>query len=116
MRFFDVRPVDPFRAVRTLRALGQDLFDPPNVKGWPGGIAWITSNRSLRRTQFLRNVMRGRGIGSRQEIAAVAFSRSMVEASGSKAMAPAMGTTGNVRRMDMGPLVMATAKRLGKHL
>lgn len=25
------------------RQLGQDLFQPPNVKGWPGGEHWITS-------------------------------------------------------------------------
>src|SRR5690606_34930790 len=29
--------------------LGQQLFDPPSVKGWDGGAAWITaSNLSLR--------------------------------------------------------------------
>lgn len=27
----------------TARSLGQDLFDPPNVKGWPGGDRWITT-------------------------------------------------------------------------
>lgn len=27
----------------TVRSLGQDLFDPPNVKGWPGGERWITT-------------------------------------------------------------------------
>ncbi|MCE9615117.1 MAG: DUF1800 domain-containing protein [Lentisphaerae bacterium] len=28
---------------RMLRRLGQDLFDPPNVKGWDGGTAWINA-------------------------------------------------------------------------
>lgn len=27
----------------TVRSLGQDLFDPPNVKGWPGGERWVTT-------------------------------------------------------------------------
>src|SRR5665213_4476039 len=27
-----------------LRQLGQDLFAPPNVKGWDGGLTWITTN------------------------------------------------------------------------
>ena len=32
-----------------LRNLGQDLFAPPNVKGWDGGLAWITTNTLLNR-------------------------------------------------------------------
>jgi uncharacterized protein (DUF1800 family) len=31
------------------RNLGQDLFAPPNVKGWDGGITWITTNTLLAR-------------------------------------------------------------------
>lgn len=31
------------------RSLGQDLFTPPNVKGWDGGLAWITTNNLLAR-------------------------------------------------------------------
>ena len=32
-----------------LRQLGQDLFAPPNVKGWDGGMTWITTNTLLTR-------------------------------------------------------------------
>ncbi len=31
------------------RNLGQDLFAPPNVKGWDGGLSWITTNNLLAR-------------------------------------------------------------------
>jgi uncharacterized protein (DUF1800 family) len=31
------------------RNLGQDLFAPPNVKGWDGGLTWITTNNLLTR-------------------------------------------------------------------
>jgi uncharacterized protein (DUF1800 family) len=31
------------------RNLGQDLFAPPNVKGWDGGLSWITTNNLLGR-------------------------------------------------------------------
>jgi uncharacterized protein (DUF1800 family) len=31
------------------RGLGQDLFAPPNVKGWDGGLSWITTNNLLAR-------------------------------------------------------------------
>ncbi|MCZ6764022.1 MAG: DUF1800 family protein, partial [Alphaproteobacteria bacterium] len=34
------------------RELGQDIFDPPNVKGWPGGEAWITSQTLLLRNDI----------------------------------------------------------------
>jgi uncharacterized protein (DUF1800 family) len=33
----------------TMRTLGQELFLPPNVKGWDGGLAWITTNNLLSR-------------------------------------------------------------------
>ena len=32
---------------RATRALGQDLFYPPNVKGWDGNRAWISANTLL---------------------------------------------------------------------
>ena len=25
-------------------AMGQELFAPPNVKGWPGGKAWLNTS------------------------------------------------------------------------
>jgi len=31
------------------RNLGQELFAPPNVKGWDGGLSWITTNNLLAR-------------------------------------------------------------------
>lgn len=43
--------------VRMMGALGQILFNPPNVKGWPGGEAWITTNTLLLRQQFLRRIV-----------------------------------------------------------
>lgn len=33
--------------------MGQTLFNPPNVRGWPGGEAWITSKSLLERRNFL---------------------------------------------------------------
>jgi uncharacterized protein (DUF1800 family) len=42
------------------RRMGQDLLDPPTVKGWAGGEAWIDSNTLLARRQFAERVARGR--------------------------------------------------------
>lgn len=47
-----------FPAVASAR-LGQALFNPPNVKGWPGGDAWIDSQTLIGRQQFLDAMTRG---------------------------------------------------------
>ncbi len=39
----------PLASSNLIRSLGQDLFAPPNVKGWDGGAAWITTNTLLAR-------------------------------------------------------------------
>jgi uncharacterized protein (DUF1800 family) len=35
-----------------LRQLGQDLLLPPNVKGWDGGLSWITTSNLLNRYNY----------------------------------------------------------------
>ena len=35
-----------------LRQLGQDLLRPPNVKGWDGGLSWITTSNLLNRYNY----------------------------------------------------------------
>ena len=46
--------------VRASRRLGQDLMDPPNVKGWTGGNSWISSDTLLVRQQLMDRFLRGR--------------------------------------------------------
>ncbi|SKA22286.1 Uncharacterized conserved protein, DUF1800 family [Enhydrobacter aerosaccus] len=50
--------------VRMMAGLGQSLFDPPNVKGWPGGESWITTNTLLLRQQFLRRMIEASTVSS----------------------------------------------------
>ncbi|MBR9922646.1 MAG: DUF1800 domain-containing protein [Bacteroidetes bacterium] len=38
--------------IRLQRILGEVLFDPPNVAGWPGGRHWIDSTRLILRMQL----------------------------------------------------------------
>jgi len=40
-----------------LRAMGQVLFYPPNVAGWPGGAAWITSQTVISRQNFVAQLV-----------------------------------------------------------
>jgi uncharacterized protein (DUF1800 family) len=42
-----------------LRQLGQDLFAPPNVKGWDGGVTWITTNTLLERYNDAQSLVQG---------------------------------------------------------
>ena len=41
------------------RKMGQNLYMPPNVKGWPGGAAWVDGITLPVRQQFLRRLTRG---------------------------------------------------------
>jgi uncharacterized protein (DUF1800 family) len=58
LRTFDIHPADLRPAAVACAMLGQNLFAPPNVKGWPGGDAWIDSATLLGRRQFVDRVFR----------------------------------------------------------
>ncbi|MCA8225758.1 DUF1800 domain-containing protein [Burkholderia sp. BC1] len=58
VRMFDVAYGDPQMLANTVRTLGQNLFYPPNVKGWPGGAMWINSTTLLARKQFVEQLFR----------------------------------------------------------
>jgi len=58
LRQFDMAPGDLRSVALASRTLGQDLFAPPNVKGWPGGEAWINSATLLARQQVLARLFR----------------------------------------------------------
>lgn len=58
MRTFAIRAVEPWPLVLAGRQLGQDIFGPPNVKGWPGGEYWINSQTLLARKQIVERLFR----------------------------------------------------------
>ena len=43
--------------------LGQDLFYPPNVGGWPGGRAWLSTGALIGRTNYAAALAGGRDVG-----------------------------------------------------
>jgi uncharacterized protein (DUF1800 family) len=49
----------PMISMGMLRSLGQDLFNPPNVKGWDGGLSWITTNTLLARYNEAETLVTG---------------------------------------------------------
>jgi len=44
------------------RRMGQDLFAPPNVKGWDGGISWITTTTLLDRYNTAAILVQGASV------------------------------------------------------
>ncbi len=53
---FAVEDPAPFAVI--LRQLGQDLFNPPNVKGWPVNEVWLNTTTLLARKGFLNRLFR----------------------------------------------------------
>lgn len=45
------------------RGMGQDLYDPPTVKGWDGGSSWINTSTLLQRINFAEAVATNRNHG-----------------------------------------------------
>jgi uncharacterized protein (DUF1800 family) len=58
LKTFDIEPPNLRPFVLSSALLGQNLFAPPNVKGWPGGEAWINSATLLGRKQLIDRLFR----------------------------------------------------------
>ena len=58
LRQFAIKPGEAVPFAVAAAGMGQNLFGPPNVKGWPGGEAWINSSTLLARKQFLDRLFR----------------------------------------------------------
>lgn len=70
--------VPPEFVIAAARVIGQDLFEPPNVKGWDEGLAWITTSNFMMRGNIagaLLGVVDGRSMRAD----ALAFARSLSE-------------------------------------
>ena len=72
LKAMDMSRVPGALLVRHCAGIGQAIMEPPNVKGWDGGTAWITSSNLIGRYNITRDLIsprpagrRGRGRGSR---------------------------------------------------
>ena len=59
LRQFNMAPSEPTPFAVAVAGMGQNLFSPPNVKGWPGQETWINTSSLLARKQFLERLFRG---------------------------------------------------------
>ena len=50
-------------AAQLLAELGQDVFEPPTVKGWEGGRLWVSSATLLQRANFAAELTKGNDLG-----------------------------------------------------
>jgi len=75
-----------------IRQLGQDLFNPPNVGGWPEGREWLTGKSIIARTKFAAALVDGRSIGLPARIDASAMARAQGRTTSFDAIADAAST------------------------
>jgi Protein of unknown function (DUF1800) len=53
--------IAPRAVVGLMARMGQDLFNPPSVKGWDGGMAWISTSNLFERFNFAASITTARG-------------------------------------------------------
>jgi hypothetical protein len=56
----DYRPLPKRALLQWLTGMGQTLFAPPNVKGWPGGRTWLNTATVLERNNFAAALASGK--------------------------------------------------------
>jgi uncharacterized protein (DUF1800 family) len=55
--------------------LGQDLFYPPNVFGWPGGRRWLDTRAVVNRANFVAALAGGQSVGRTETLDALGVAR-----------------------------------------
>jgi uncharacterized protein (DUF1800 family) len=60
-RMFGTKVYDLRAAERAMAAMGQELMQPPNVKGWDGGTAWINTATLFNRYNAVARLISGGG-------------------------------------------------------
>jgi uncharacterized protein (DUF1800 family) len=73
VRSLGLESINPIFLVRATRELGQDLFNPPTVKGWPVGVGWINSQTLILRHQVLSRLIAVDAEGLRKSLLAPAY-------------------------------------------
>lgn len=74
LELFDPPPRTLFLA-RWMARIGQELFNPPNVGGWPKGRAWLSGRTLVARTNFALAAVQGDGVGRKAAVDPVALAK-----------------------------------------
>ncbi len=59
LRMLEVPPGDLRAGNQAIKEMGQELFQPPNVKGWDGGRSWITTSTLYHRYNAMAAILQG---------------------------------------------------------
>jgi uncharacterized protein (DUF1800 family) len=59
LRTLEIAPMDTVGMNHAMRSMGQQLFQPPNVKGWDGGFSWITTSTLYNRYNTICTILDG---------------------------------------------------------
>jgi uncharacterized protein (DUF1800 family) len=65
--------ISPYSLIPALELMGQQLYSPPNVKGWEGGKAWLNTSTVLARHNFINDLIRGGLSKSTTELTGASF-------------------------------------------
>lgn len=65
VRMLEVEPKDLHGLAIATELMGQTLFQPPNVKGWDGGLTWINTATLFSRYNFANVFLKGTGQSGR---------------------------------------------------
>jgi uncharacterized protein (DUF1800 family) len=68
-------PSSTFVLAEWITKLGQDLFYPPNVGGWPGGPAWLTTRAVVGRANYATAIVEGQKAGRPVPLDALGLAR-----------------------------------------
>lgn len=107
LRDLGIKDVDYAQLTSAVRSMEQDLFDPPNVKGWEEGRAWVNSNRLFVRYNATADMIERIRIGEDQyglDLAAAL--------GGMKAESPALVVDQLIARLYVRPLPAAKRQQL----
>jgi hypothetical protein len=74
LELFDPAP-NPLVLAEYMASLGQRLFHPPNVGGWPEGRAWISTRAAIGRANFAAALLRGADFGLSGAVDALGLAR-----------------------------------------
>jgi uncharacterized protein (DUF1800 family) len=81
VRLLEVNPTPALlqSCTRAMDSMGQTLFQPPNVRGWPGGEQWVTSATLFTRYNTASQLVSGVGLSGGVRVEAMAGANAKAE-------------------------------------
>lgn len=88
-------------AAAAMNQMGQDLFNPPNVAGWAGGLVWINSSTLLARFNFANRLAGSVGRAAEDDVSLAQMQRLLSTSNPSDMLAYWTAQLGNLQLSDV---------------